>query len=135
MDYLIKDPGDFFYPKTYQWINDTFNVAVDRAVAYQMIIDKGFLTWTPEWFAEVLRYSRSTVKRILDDFVEREMVKKRTINTSTDGYRLRTVYVALYTRAGKRSDEEVEYLLQTGIKKITSEYANGKQYNRKRKKR
>ncbi len=130
MKYKIIDKG-FYFPRTEQWIMDTFNISVFEAMVYQMILNKGYMTWTPEWLASVCRCSRSTIVRTLDKLINLEVLTKRTFNTSDGGVRLRTVYVALYDSNGKRDNNLVQSLLEAGYEKIALDYAEKRYYKRK----
>lgn len=132
MEYKIKNTNGYYFPRTERWIMDTFNLNLIESVIYQLILNKGFITWTPEWLGEVCKCSRRTVIRVLDKFIDREIMTKRTFNVSEDGVRLRTVYVALYEKTGKRDMNVVQSLLETGYKKIMLEYTDKKTYNKKK---
>lgn len=132
MEYKIIDNG-FYFPRTERWVMDTFNVGVFEAMVYQMILNKGFMTWTPEWMASVCHCSRSTIVRTLDKLIELEALTKRTFNTSENGgVRLRTVYVALYDGNGKRDADTIQSLLNSGYQKIMLDYAERRYYKKKK---
>lgn len=131
MEYKIIDNG-FYFPRTEQWIMDTFDLKVDRALLYQVILNKGFITWSQEWMASVLRCSVDKIKDMLKELLDKEIIAKRSFNISDTSIRMRSVYVALYDVNGKRSDEQVERLLAAGKKKIELEYSEKRFYRKKK---
>lgn len=131
MDYQIKDRGDFYYPKTYSWVVETFNFKCIEAIAYQMILDKGYVTWTIDWFANVLGVSPRTLERMLDRMVNAGAIIRHSVNTAGEGVRMRTVTVALYDRKGKRSKELIDDLIKRGIERIYLDYSEKRYYKRK----
>lgn len=130
-EYKIIDNG-FYFPRTEQWIMDTFDLRVDRALLYQVILNKGFVTWSQEWMANVLRCSVDKIKDILKELIDKEIVIKKSFNVSDSSIRMRNVYVALYDAQGKRSDELVNRLLAEGEKKIELEYSEKRYYKKKK---
>ncbi|MCM1324152.1 MAG: Lrp/AsnC family transcriptional regulator [Acetobacter sp.] len=131
MEYKIKDRGEFFYPKTYSWIVDTFKLKCIEAIAYQMILDKGFITWTVDWFANVLGISPRTMHRMLDKMMDMGIITRYSVNTAEEGVRMRTVTVALYERTGKRSKELVDTFIERGVERIFLDYSDKRTYKRK----
>lgn len=123
---------DKYFPRTERWIMDSFGLNAERAMIYQMILNKGFITWSLGWMGEVLGCSRDKVKDTLKLFCDMEIITRRTINVQESGVRMRTVYVALYTIDGKRSDDEIEYLLSQGIYKLSLEYGVKKTYKKRK---
>ncbi|MCM1324199.1 MAG: hypothetical protein NC218_08550 [Acetobacter sp.] len=93
-------------------------------------MNKKYITWTEEWMAKVLRCSSKTIGRMLDKFVELDMVQKRMI--SPTGERKRNVYVALYADAKRRPEAEVVRYLELGVEKILTEYGEKRYYKRRR---
>lgn len=131
MEYKIKDPGEFYYPKTHRWIVETFNFKCIEAIAYQMILDKGYVTWTIPWFANVLGISTRTLDRMLEKMVNMGVILRRSINTTEEGVRMRTVTVALYDRDGKRDSSVINSLVSKGIERINLDYADRRAYKKK----
>lgn len=130
-EYKIIDNG-FYFPRTERWVMDTFNIGLFEAMVYQMILNKGFMTWTPEWLASVCHCSRRTVVRALDKLIELGALTKRTFNTTDDGVRLRTVYVALYDAQGLRNEDVIQSLLEQGYQKIMLDYSEKRYYKKKK---
>lgn len=131
-EYIINtEHNDFYFPRTERWIVDTFNLNMPDAVFYQMILNKDYITWTPAWLATVLGVSEKTVRRTLDKFLSMDIIAKKTISVE-GGARMRTVYVALYTKEGKRSDSEIRKLLAQGVDKLQKMYEDRRYYNTKK---
>ena len=129
MEWKIIKNNDFYFPRTERWVIDTFNLKLDEATFYTMIMNKKYITWTVDWMANVLNSSPSTIKRTLNKFLEMGIVTRCTV--SPDGTRKRSVYVALYEDTGKRSDALIENYLNLGLDKIGSEYGEKRFYKRK----
>ena len=130
MEWKIIKRDDFYYPAVQSWITDTFNLKPIEAILYAMIINKKYITWTEEWMGKVLRCSSKTIGRILDKFVDMQIVEKRTI--CPNGERKRNVYVALYADAQRRDSSEVNLYISLGLDKILSDYGE-KRFYKKRK--
>lgn len=131
MEWKIIKNNDFYFPRTERWVIDTFNLKLDEATFYTMIMNKKYITWTVDWMANVLNTSPSTIKRTLNKFVDMGIVERRTV--SPDGTRKRSVYVALYEESGLRPSEVVSNYLELGLKKISMEYGEKRYYKKGRK--
>lgn len=129
-EYEIIKNNDFYFPRTDRWIMDTFNLKLDETILYKMIMDKEYVTWTVTWMANIMNCSDKTITRILDKFIDMEIMIKRTI--SPNGAKKRCVYVALYNENGKLPDNEVKNYIDLGLNKILLDYGV-KRYYRKRK--
>lgn len=130
MEYEINIKNNmFFFPRTERWIMDTFDLDTVESLLYQIILSKNFMTWTPQWLGTIMKLSESTVKRMLNRMVEREIIAKRTFNLYGSA-RQRTVYVALYTIEGKRSAQEVSRLFYLGKTKIEQDYSERRFYKK-----
>ena len=130
-DYTIRPCENLYFPRTERWIIQSFNIDYEKAVLYQMILNKGYITWTKDWIAHILGWSVSKVKRVLELLLNKGIIIKKTVYTGENTMRQRTIYVALYTVNGRRADEEIARLLSEGMNKIRLEYAGSKAYKRK----
>ena len=131
-EYNIDVGEDLYFPRTERWVMDSLGLKLDYAVYYQMILNKGYVTWSRQWTAHVLGCSEEKVKDMQVYMVNKGVLAKRTDNTDKGGNRRRSVYVALYTREGRRPDYEVEQLLQAGMNKITLEYSEPRYYKKRK---
>lgn len=135
MKYHIKNKNSELYlPKVEFWIMDDLGLKPLEAMLYKMIMQKGFITWTWDYMAKVLRTSRSSIYRMLTKMLEMDIIVARTVAVQDGGgKRERVTYVALYTVDGERSNDEVDNLLKQGIEKIKLDYSQKRYYSRKNK--
>lgn len=130
MEYKIIKTNDYYFPKTERWIMESFGLNAERAMFYQMILNKGYICWSQDWMAEVLGCSRDKIKDTLKLFVDMDIVAKQTVNVAQGGVRQRSVYVAKYTSNGKRSDAELESLLKDGVRRLFMDYEEKRYYKK-----
>ena len=133
-DWKIVKRNNFYLPKVDRWIMDTFGLDVSRAVVYQVILNKGYLCWTLDYFAMVLGYCKKTIQNILQKLCDMDIIIKHTVSTNIDSStpRRRTIYVARYTTDGERPRDEIESLIEQGQERILSDYFDGKNYKIKK---
>lgn len=131
MDWTIKKCNDFYIPRVERWILDTFNFNYEYGALYQMILNKGYVTWTQDWIADVFKISKSKVKRILKDLIDREIILSISMNTSDNGVRLRNIYIPLYDANGRLPEEQIKLLIAQGKRKVKLEYSDRKSYKKK----
>lgn len=132
MEYEINlDNDEFYLPRTGRWIMDTFSISLEQAVLYQMILNKEYIIWTLDWLSKVMGYSRMKLIRQLDDMVEKEILIRKTVPVDDSG-RKRTIYIAAYTHEGKRTPQEVNFLISRGTERLKCDYSE-KRYYRKNK--
>ena len=130
MEYSVDLRNDgFFFPLTERWIVDTFNISLEQAIIYQMILNKGYIVWTLDWLSKVLGYSRNKLLRQLDDMVNRDILIRYTM-TIDNGSKKRTIYVAAYTKEGKRPENQIASLIHKGKERLLCDYGK-KRYYRK----
>lgn len=131
MDYEINlTNNELYFPRTERWIIDSFGLDLESAVLYQMILNKDYVTWTLDWLAHVMGWSRMKLIRKLDNMVEQGILYRRTVSVQ-GSTRKRTVYIAMYTQEGKRSDETILTLFKKGLYHIQCDYSGYKNYRRK----
>jgi len=110
-----------YLPRTEQWIVDTlatYRMGLTEAVFYQLVINQGYITWTVDWIADLLKVSPSTLKRMLKKLEYWGFIVRRSIVTGI-GNRERVVTVALFTaNSSRRTNDEVEALINEGIRDI-----------------
>ena len=120
MDYEINlTNNELYFPRTERWIIDSFGLDLESAVLYQMILNKDYVTWTLDWLAHVMGWSRMKLIRKLDNMVEQGILYRRTVS------------IAMYTQEGKRSDETILTLFKKGLYHIQCDYSGYKNYRRK----
>lgn len=110
-----------YLPRTEQWIVDTFDkyrLGLHEAVFYQILLNQGYVTWTVDWVADLLKVSPSTLKRMFERLEYWGFIVRKSIITGI-GNRKRVVTVALFTADGsRRTNDEVEALINEGIRNI-----------------
>ena len=74
-------------------------------------------------FIEQHVYNLSTMRRLLDDMVDREIITKITFK---NGSKRKCILIANYTENGKRTKEEIERIAKEGFSHLTA-------YQKKRK--
>lgn len=121
---------DNYLPRTEQWIVDTmslYNMGMVEAVFYQMVLNQGYVIWTVEWIADLLKVSPRTLHRMLDKLEYWEFIVRRSVPTGV-GNRERVVTVARFLKDKTRSDEEIEFLIKEGIRDIKTNESERQRY-------
>ena len=124
---------DNYLPRIEQWIVDTmaiYNMGLVEAVFYQMLINQGYVIWTVEWIADLLKVSPRTLHRMLEKMEYWEFIVRRSIPTGV-GNRERVVTVAKFLRDKTRSDDEIESLIKEGVRDIKTNESEKRRYNNK----
>ena len=110
-----------YLPRTEQWIVDTlatYRMGLHEAVFYQLVINQGYITWTVNWIADLLKVSPSTLKRMLKKLEYWGFIVRKSIVAGINN-RERVVTVALFAADGsRRTNDEIEALINEGIRNI-----------------
>lgn len=132
MEYEINlEHDEFYFPRTGRWVTDTFNISLEQAILFQMILNKEYIIWTLDWLSKVMGYSRMKLVRQLDDMVEKGILIRKTVPVDESG-RKRTIYITAYTHEGKRTPIEINSLITRGTERLRCDYSE-KRYYRKSK--
>lgn len=121
---------DNYLPRTEQWIVDTMaacGMGLVEAVFYQMVLNQGYVIWTVEWIADLLKISPRTLHRMLEKLEFWEFIVRRSVPTGV-GNRERVVTVARFLKDKTRSDEEIESLIKEGIRDIKTNESERQRY-------
>lgn len=131
MEYKINLINNgFYFPLTERWIIDTFHISLEAAIIYQMILNKGYVVWTLDWLSKVMGYSKSKLVKQLNYMVNEGILIRHTMPVG-DSSRTRTIYVAAYTKEGKRSEDEIKVLISQGRERLLCDYGEKRYYKRK----
>lgn len=118
MEYVIKNKNEGFYlPQVWAWVMDDLKLNLKEGMLYTMIMNKNYYIWTAEFTAKVLRCSTRTIIRMLDSLVEKDLILKKTI--VINGTIKRNIYVALYTKDGRRPSEQINKYFKLGEQKLS----------------
>ncbi len=115
MNYEIDRTRQSFYLKYEYWVQDTFPLDIIQCKLYLLMLKYEPFIWTSEYIAKDNKVSPKTVKRMIKDMEEKEIIKKRLIN---NGSHSKWIIVPLYTIEGRRPEAEVQRLLEEGQKKL-----------------
>lgn len=115
MEYEINRTRQDFYLKYEYWVQDTFPIDIIQCKLYLLMLKYEPFIWTSEYIAKDNKISSKTVKRMVKDMEEKEIIRKKLIN---NGSHSKWIIVPLYTRNGRRSEAEVQRLLEEGQKKL-----------------
>lgn len=121
---------DNYLPRTEQWIVDTmalYNMGLVEAVFYQMVLNQGYIIWTVDWIADLLKVSPRTLHRMLDRMEQAGFIIRRSVPTGI-GNRERVVTVAKALLTGPRSEEEINQLVAEGIRNIKANESERQRY-------
>lgn len=121
---------DNYLPRTEQWIVDTmalYNMGLVEAVFYQMVLNQGYIIWTVDWIADLLKVSPRTLHRMLDKMEQSGFIIRRSVPTGI-GNRERVVTVAKALLTGLRSEEEISQLIAEGIRNIKANESERQRY-------
>lgn len=121
---------DNYLPRTEQWIVDTmalYGMGLVEAIFYQMVVNQGYVIWTVDWIADLLKVSPRTLHRMLEKLEFWEFIVRRSIPTGI-GNRERVVTVARFLKDKTRSDEEIESLIKEGIRDIKTNESERQRY-------
>ena len=124
MEYRInKSREGKYWSACPYWIGDTFQLDFIEQHAYNLMLKQGALVWTLDYLAVLFSVSLSTMRRLLDDMVDREIITKITFK---NGSKRKCILIANYTEDGKRTREEIERIAKEGFSHLTA-------YQKKRK--
>lgn len=115
MEYEINRTRQDFYLKYEYWVQDTFPIDIIQCKLYLLMLKYEPFIWTSEYIAKDNKISSKTVKRMVKDMEEKEIIRKKLIN---NGSHSKWIIVPLYTINGRRSEAEVQRLLEEGQKKL-----------------
>lgn len=115
MNYEINRTRQDFYLKYEYWVQDTFPLDIIQCKLYLLMLKYEPFIWTSEYIAKDNKISSKTVKRMIKDMEEKEIIRKRLIN---NGSHSKWIIVPLYTVEGRRPEAEVQRLLEEGQKKL-----------------
>lgn len=121
---------DNYLPRTEQWIVDTmalYGMGLVEAIFYQMVVNQGYVIWTIDWIADLLKVSPRTLHRMLEKMEYWEFIVRRSVPTGI-GNRERVVTVARFLKDKTRSDEEIESLIKEGIRDIKTNESERQRY-------
>lgn len=121
---------DNYLPRTEQWIVDTlalYGMGLVEAIFYQMVVNQGYVIWTVDWIADLLKVSPRTLHRMLEKMEFWEFIVRRSIPTGI-GNRERVVTVARFLKDTTRSDSEIESLIKEGIRDIKTNESERQRY-------
>ena len=124
MEYRInKSREGKYWSACPYWIGDTFQLDFIEQHVYNLILKQGALVWTLDYLAVLFSVSLSTMRRLLDDMVNREIITKITFK---NGSKRKCILIANYTEDGKRTKEEIERIAKEGFSHLIA-------YQKKRK--
>ena len=106
-------------PMIERWIMETFDLSIEGAALYQMLLNEKYSIKPRKYFASKLRISDQTINRIikkLKDVGALEVYKVKTV-----GNRHRTILIPLVDRAGLMPEESVTERIEYGIYDIEQE--------------
>lgn len=115
MEYEINRTRQDFYLKYEYWVQDTFPIDIIQCKLYLLMLKYEPFIWTSEYIAKDNKISSKTVKRMVKDMEEKEIIRKKLIN---NGSHSKWIIVPLYTINGRRPEAEVQRLLEEGQKKL-----------------
>lgn len=117
MEYRInKSREGKYWSACPYWIGDTFQLDFVEQHVYNLILKQGALVWTLDYLAVLFSVSLSTMRRLLDDMVNREIITKITFK---NGSKRKCILIANYTEDGKRTKEEIERIAKEGFSRLT----------------
>lgn len=117
MEYKInKNREGKYWSACPYWIGDTFQLDFVEQHIYNLILKQGALVWTLDYLAILFSVSLSTMRRLLDDMVNREIITKITFK---NGSKRKCILIANYTENGKRTKEEIERIAKEGFTHLT----------------
>lgn len=124
MEYKInKSREGKYWSACPYWIGDTFQLDFIEQHVYNLILKQGALVWTLDYLAVLFSVSLSTMRRLLDDMVNREIITKITFK---NGSKRKCILIANYTEDGRRTQEEIKRIAKEGLSHLTK-------YQKKRK--
>ena len=115
----IKGTNRVEIPVLERWIMERFNLHIEAAVLYQILLNEKYSIKTRKHFASRLRVSEQTISRIIKKLKSLGILKIYKVRSNGNSYR--TILIPLVDRAGRLPEESIVDRIEFGMYDIEHE--------------